>query len=406
MRDVALVGVGMTRFAKHLGRGIKDLVREAVDEALLDGAVPKRLIEAAYVGNAAAGVMTGQHMIRGQVTLAPMGIQGIPVYNVENACASSSFAFNLAWTAVASGLHDCVLVVGFEKLYDEDKAKSYRALESGVDVENFEIYINEVERSLGSGETILRAGGPQRSRFMDIYGFHGRRLMARTGLTQRHFAQLSVKSHRNGALNPKAQFQKEVTLEEVLGSGEINFPLTRMMCAPVGDGAAAAILCSRSVVARFTSKPVWVAASVVDGGAIGTDLESSMTRRIATRLYDRSGIGPENIDVVELHDTSSVAEIQYLIELGLCTSDAAVGAIEEGRFDLDGRLPSNPSGGLTSKGHPVGATGVGQIFEIVTQLRGTAGQRQVRNPKIGLTHNGGGLLGIDAAAMALHVFKR
>ncbi len=406
MRDVAVVGVGMTRFGKCPDKGIKDLVREAVEAALADAGVDKKYIEAAYVGNAAAGVMTGQHMIRGQVTLSPMQLEQIPIYNIENACASSSFAFNLAWLAVASGVHDCVLVTGFEKLYDEDKTKPFLALESGVDIEECRNYFSQVEQSLDSGDKILRENGPSRSKLLDFYAFHTRRFMTRYGLTQEHFAKLSVKAHKNGSLNPNAQYQRPVTLDEVLASGDINYPLTRMMCAPIADGGAAAILCSRSVVFRFANKPIWVANSVVASGKVGMDLDDTITRRCATKLYETSGIAPEDIDVVEVHDTTSSAEIMYLVELGLCETTDLSKLIEEGHFDLDGKLPTNPSGGLSAKGHPVGATGVGQIYEIIKQLRGDAGGRQVNSPRVGLTHNGGGILGIDAAAMALHVFKR
>lgn len=406
MRDVAVVGIGMTRFGKFPDRSMKELVREAVEEALGDASVSREQIEAAYVGNAAAGAITGQHMIRGQVALAPMGIDAVPMYNVENACASGSFAFNLAWMAVACGMHECALVVGVEKLYHSDKSRSYLALESGIDIESYQTYFAEVERSLGSREKILNDGGPYRSRLLDVYAFHARRLMRRFGLTQQHFAKLAVKAHRNGALNPKAQFQKPVTVDEVLASGGVTFPLTRMMCAPVSDGAAAAILCSRSMAARLTTKPVWVAASVVGSGRIGTDLEDTVTRRAAAELYETSGIAPADIDLVEVHDTTSPAEIMYLVELGLCSGPESPGLVDEGYFDLHGELPCNPSGGLSTKGHPVGATGLGQIYEVVAQLRGAAGSRQVHDATVALTHNGGGILGIDAAAMALHVFKR
>lgn len=406
MRDVAVVGVGMTKFGKCNDVGTKDLVRVSVQEALDDAGMKTSDLQAAYVGNAAAGFMTGQHMIRGQVTLAPMSIEDIPVYNVENACASSSTAFNLAWQAVAAGVHDCVLVAGFEKLYDQNKTKSFQALETGLDVDDHMLYINDVEDRLATGEKIFKAGGATRSRFLDVYAFFARRFMKRYGLTQEQIAMLSVKAHKNGSLNPKAQYQKEVTLDEVLNSGDISHPLTRMMCAPIGDGGAAAIICSPKVAARFTTKPVWVSSSIVASGRIKTDLDDPITSRVANQLYEASGIGPKDISFVELHDTTSSAEIMYLTELGLCAGEDAAGLIEDGYFAIDGKLPSNPSGGLTTKGHPVGATGVAQVYEVTKQLRGQAGARQVDNPKVGLTHNGGGILGIEPAAMALHLFRR
>lgn len=406
MREVAVLGIGLTRFGRFPDKTIKALAREAVERALLDAAIDRTQVEAAYVGNAAAGAITGQHMIRGQVFLSPLGIDEVPIYNVENACASGSYAFHLAWMAVASGIHDCVLVLGVEKLYARDRARSYLALESGIDIDACQAHFEAIERSLGSREKILIDGGPTRSRLLDVYAFHARRLMSQFGLTQKHFARVAVKAHRNGALNPNAHYQKPVEADEVLASGYVIFPLTRMMCAPVSDGAAAAILCSSRMAARFTTRPVRVAASVVTSGKITTDLEDTATRRAAARLYESSGISPTDIDVVEVHDTTSPAEIMYLVELGLCAGADAARLIEEDHFDLTGKLPTNPSGGLSAKGHPVAATGVGQIHEIVTQLRGSSGSRQVHEPLTGLTHNGGGILGVDAAAMALHLFKR
>lgn len=406
MREVAVVGVGMTKFGKFLDKGIKDLVREAVQDALGHAGVAKEAVEAAYVGNAAAGLMTGQEMIRGQVTLASMGIEGIPMYNVENACASSSTAFHLGWTAVAAGLYDCVLVVGFEKLYDQDKRKSFQALGTAVDVEILRALFAQMASGKAPGEGIFQPGsGERRSIFMDMYAHYTKRYMERYGLRQEHFARLAVKSHRNGALNEHAQYQKEVTLEEVLQSGDVVFPLTRMMCAPIGDGAAAVVLCSKERAARYTTKPVWVAASVVGSGKASGG-EETVTQRLAPRAYEAAGIGPREIDVIEVHDATSPSEIISLIELGICPGEEAARWIDEGLLEIGGRVASNPSGGLVTKGHPVGATGCGQIYEIVKQLRGEAGSRQVMNPRTGMTHNGGGIIGLDAASMTLHVFKR
>jgi acetyl-CoA acetyltransferase len=407
MQEVAVVGVGMTPFGKFPEKGIKDLVREAVQGALRDAGIDGKLVQAAYVGNAVAGLMTGQEMIRGQVTLSAMGIQGIPIFNVESACASSSSAFHLAYTAVAGGLFDCVLVVGFEKLYDPNKRKSFQALGTAVDLERFLDYFSGVEKAIGTADRILREGsGEKRSVFMDMYAFLARRYMQRYGLTQEHFARLSVKAHKNGSLNPHAQYQKPVTLDEVLQSGDVSFPLTRMMCAPIGDGAAAAVLCSKSWTSRLQANPVWVAASVVGSGVIGTDPDDTLTRRLAPKAYETAGIAPQDIDVIEVHDATSPAEIMDLIDLDICPGPDAPKWIEEGWLEIDGKMPSNPSGGLVTKGHPIGATGCAQIYEVVRQLRGEAGPRQVQGARVGMTHNGGGILGIDAAAMALHVFKR
>lgn len=407
MRDVAIVGIGMSRFGKYPEKGLKDLVREAVEPALKDAKLNSKNIDAAFVGTAAPGIMTGQEQIKAQVTLSAMGIDTIPMYNIENACASSSSAFNLAWASVGAGLYDCVLVVGFEKLYDKDKMKSFMALGTAVDIESALQHLEAFQKKHALGEKIIAEGsGQSRSIFMDMYAYYTRTYMEKYGLTQKHFAKISVKSHKNGALNPHAQYQKEVTLEQVLQSGDVAFPLTRMMCSPICDGSAAAIICAKEHVSKFTTTPVWVAGSVVGSGKISDDLSDTLTSRLGPQIFETAGVGPEDIDIIEVHDATSPSEIITLIELGFCPGEDAPKWIDEGYLELDGKLPSNTSGGLASKGHPIGATGMGQIYEIVLQLRGEAGKRQVSNPKTGMTHNGGGILGIDAAAMAMHIFTR
>ena len=407
MEDVAVIGAGMTRFGKLLDKSIKDLVREAAEEAIKDAGIDKKDIQAAYVGNAVAGLMTGQEMIRGQVTLTSMGIDSIPIFNVESACASSSSAFHLGWAATSAGLYDTVLVVGFEKLYDKDKKKSFMALGTAVDLELVLEYFEKAEAQLGKEGKIMHEGsGEKRSIFMDMYAWMTRRYMDMYGLTQEHFAKLSVKAHKNGAFNPHAQYQEAVTLEEVLQSGDVSFPLTRMMCSPIGDGAAAVVLSGKQAAARQTTKPVWVAASVVGSGKITNDPDDTLTRRLGPKAYEAAGIGPEDVDVIEVHDATSPAEIMDLIELDICPGEDAAKWIDEGVLEVNGRKPSNPSGGLVTKGHPVGATGCAQIYEIVKQLRGESGKRQVKDPKVGFTHNGGGIIGIDASSMTLHVFKK
>jgi len=356
--------------------------------------------------------MTGKEQMKAQVTLNAMGIEEIPMYNVENACASSSTAFHLAWNAVGAGLYDCALVVGVEKLYDENKMKSFMALGSAVDVEMLKTVIENPgkikEMFPEIDEDIFSSGsGQNRSIFMDMYAYYTKKVMERYGLTQEHFAEISVKSHKNGANNSHAQYQKAVTLEEVLNSGDVSYPLTRMMCSPIGDGAAAAIVCAREKVARFSGKPIWVAASVVGSGKPSSkDLDDNITSRLGPRVFESAGVGPEDIDVIEVHDATSPSEIIFLIDLKICAGEEAASWIDSGFLEINGKMPTNPSGGLASKGHPIGATGCGQIYEIIHQLRGTAGKRQVENPRIGMTHNGGGILGLDAAAMALHIFKK
>lgn len=406
MRDVDIIGVGMIRFGKLPDKSIKDLVREAATAAMQDAGVEGKDLDAAYVGCAVPGLMTGQEQIKAQVTLSAMGIDSIPMYNVENACASSSSALHLAWMSVGAGLYDCALVVGFEKLYDADKRKSFQALGTAVDVELFKAFLSDFEKQRQGSESILKEGsGEKRSVFMDMYAYYTRTYMERYGLTQEHFARIAVKSHKNGAMNPHAQYQQAVTLEEVLGSGDVAYPLTRMMCSPIGDGAAAAIVCAKEVASRFRGKPVSIAASVLGSGSLSGASEDSLTRRIAPKAFAAAGIRPADIDVLEVHDATSPSEIITLIELGICPGAEAPRWIDEGYLEIDGKVPTNTSGGLASKGHPIGATGLGQVHEIVTQLRGDAGPRQVKDAHVGLTHNGGGILGVDAAAMVIHIFR-
>ncbi|SHK55358.1 Acetyl-CoA acetyltransferase [Desulfatibacillum alkenivorans DSM 16219] len=407
MREAAIVGAGMTPFGRHPEKGIKDLVRGAVELALEDAGVEPGILEAAYVGSAAPGLMTGQEQIKAQVTLSAMGIDSIPMYNVENACASSSSALNLAWTAVSAGIFDCVLAVGFEKLYDENRLKSYMALGTAMDIEMGQKYMEDFQEKLGLTDKVFSdEAGAKKSVFMDMYAFYTRRYMEQYGLTQEHFAKIAVKSHKNGALNPNAHYRKEVTLDQVLNSGDVSFPLTRMMCSPVSDGSAAVIVCSKEKAAQIAKKPVWIEASVLGSGKLGYDMDDTLTRRVGLKAFKAAGITPQDVDVIEIHDATSPSEIIALIELGVCPPHEAPKWIDEGYMELDGKMPVNTSGGLASKGHPIGATGLAQVYEVVNQLRGTAGERQAQNnPKIGMTQNGGGILGIDGAAMAFHILK-
>jgi len=392
MREVAIIGAGMTRFAKHVDRSMKDLAREAVEGALQASGVDKDALEAVAVGNAVAGLITGQECIRGQVVLRDMGIGGIPVINTENACASASTAFHLAWLYVASGMYDVVMALGMEKLFHEDKARSFAAIGSAIDVELMQ---QTLEQNAGAGQT--------RSLFMDLYAGFARDHMRKYGTTKEHFAGVAAKNHTNGSLNPHSQFQTPRTVEEVLASPLITEPLTRMMCSPIGDGAAAVILTSAAHAKRFTTKPVYVTASVLSSGKDHDAGEPGVTERTATKAYEVAGIGPADLHVAEVHDASAPAELMIYEELGLCKQGEGGRLIDEGVTALGGCIPVNPSGGLLAKGHPVGATGVAQIAEIFWQLRGEAGKRQVADAKVGLTENGGGMLRGDIATVAVHI---
>ncbi|MGE0684828.1 MAG: thiolase family protein [Candidatus Binatia bacterium] len=400
MRQVAVVGAGMTRFGKHLDRSMKDLAREAVEAALRSARVEKEVIEAAAVGNAVAGLITGQECIRGQVVLREMGIGGIPVINTENACASASTAFHLAWLYVASGMYDVVLAMGMEKLFHSDKKRTFQAIGSGIDVEMAEEFARQMsgEQSAGAGES--------RSVFMDYYANLARQHMARYGTTQEQFARIAAKNHTNGSLNPHAQYQTPRTVEEVLAAPLIAEPLTRMMCSPIGDGAAAVVVMSAEKARQFTTTPVLVRASTLGSSDKHNPNEPGIVTKVAQKAYTMSGIGPQEVQVVEVHDATAPAELLAYEELGLCKVGDGGKMIEDGVTALGGRVPVNPSGGLLAKGHPVGATGVAQIAEIFWQLRGEAGKRQVPNARVGLTENGGGVIDGENAAATVHIFTR
>jgi acetyl-CoA acetyltransferase len=409
MRDVAVVGVGMTKFGKFLERSLKDLAGEAVRGALESAGIDKSRIEVAVVGNATAGLITGQEMIRGQVVLRELGIGGIPVINTENACASSSTAFHLGWLYVASGLYDVALVVGMEKLTHEDKRRSFQAIGAAVDVEWAQQVAARAREARKAeeerGPSFQEGAGEKRSMFMDFYAVWARRYMERSGATKEDFARVAAKNLYHGSLNPKAQYGGEYTIEDILNAPLVVEPLTRPMCSPISDGAAAAILVPASRAREFTSKPVFVRASVLVSGRDRGQDEPGVTEEAARLAYERAGVGPKELDVLEVHDASAPAELIIYEELGLCGQGEGPALIRSGHTRLGGRQPVNTSGGLIAKGHPIGATGVAQVCEIFWQLRGEAGDRQVEGAKVGLTENGGGMIRGEAAALAVHIFS-
>ncbi|MGD9763547.1 MAG: thiolase family protein [Candidatus Binatia bacterium] len=388
MRDVAIVGAGMTRFGKFLDRSLKDLAREAVDGALNDAGLERSALEAAVVGNALAGLLSGQECVRGQVVLRELGIGAIPVINTENACASSSTALHLAWLYVASGAYDVVLALGMEKLYHEDKQRSFRALAGAADVEEVAAYPES------------------RSMFMDYYADLARAHMEQYGTTREQYAAVAVKNHHHGSLNPRAQYRNLCTVEEVLAAPLIVDPLTRLMCSPIGDGAAAVIVTSAERARQLGRTPIWIKASVMGSGSERAEGDPGIDERVARRAYEQAGVGPQDIDVVELHDGAATAELLAYEKLGLCGVGEAGRLISDGETALGGRIPVNPSGGLISRGHPVGATGVAQVCELTWQLRGEAEQRQVADARVGLAHNGGGLVRGESAATVVHILSR
>ena len=405
MDNVAVVGAGMTRFGKYRDRGLKELTNEAVTNALEAAGVDKDRLQVAVVGNAAAGLITGQECVRAQVVLREMGIDKIPMVNTENACASSSTAFQIAWLYVASGLYDVALAVGVEKMFVEDRAKSMAAFGGAVDVEQLREITKRLKPPSEQKPGAESGAGKSRSLFMDIYGAAARAHMERHGTTKEQYARIAVKNHNNGSLNPHAQYQERYTLEEILASPMISEPLTRLMCSPIGDGAAAAVLMSEAKAKQFTKTPVWVRGSAIVSGADDRAEVGGETARAAQRACEMAGMTPKDVDVMEVHDASAPAELMLYEELGLCGEGEGGKLIDEGVTEIGGRLPVNTSGGLLAKGHPVGATGLAQIYEIWLQLRGEAGDRQVAGAKAGLTENGGGMVRGEAAATTVHILS-
>jgi acetyl-CoA acetyltransferase len=408
MTEVDIVGAAMTRFGKFPDRTIRSLAEEAVTAALADAGLAAAEVGMVFFSNAVAGILTGQEMIRGQVALRHTGLLGKPIVNVENACASASTAFHLAVAMVASGAVDVALAVGAEKLTHEDKARTFAAIGTAVDLSQ----LDDLRRWTQGGEagSPLPEGpgseGGKRSFFMDVYAANTRRYMRRTGATAEDFAQVAVKSHEHAALNPKAQYRSAVSVGDVLASRTVSDPLTLLMCSPIGDGAAAVLVCSADRARRLSATPVRVRSCALVSGTDRAGDEPGAVERAAAQAYERAGIGPEDLDVLEVHDAAAPAELISYEELGLCHAGEASRLLRTGETRLGGSRVVNPSGGLLSKGHPIGATGCGQIVELADQLRGRCGPRQVEGARVALAENGGGFLGSDAAAMVVSVLSR
>ncbi len=406
--NAIIAGVGMTHFGKHMDMGLKAIGAEAVKAAVADARIAQDDLEAAWVGNAAAGLVTGQECIRGQVILRSIGLGRLPVINVENACASASTALHQAAAMVTAGLYDMVLALGVEKLYHPDKKKSFGAFSGAVDVEAMQEILKRLQESAkrGGAKSGASGAGEKRSMFMDIYAAAARVHMKQYGTTVEQFAGVSSKNSFHGSLNPRAQFRDCLSVEDVLASPMIAEPLTRPMCSPIGDGAAAVVLVSEAKARELgIQKPVRVVSSVLRSGWDHALDEEGAGELCSREAYEEAGVGPTDLDVVELHDASAPAEIMAYEYLGMCPKGDGGKLIDEGATRLGGRMPVNTSGGLLRKGHPVGATGIAQIVELTEQLQGRSGERQVEGAKIGLAQNGGGNIGVDVAAMCVTILQ-
>ena len=412
METIYVCGVGMTPFGRYPDKSIKQLTSEAVNAALQDANGQIADVQAAYFSASTTGYLQGQTFVPGQIALRDMGFEGIPMYNLENACASGSSAFNLAAQALRAGDQDIVLAVGAEKMFIEDKARMFGVFDSGWDVETLQ---QNKENLLALGHGVDVPDGTTSPKpysvFMDVYAAFCRQHMRNFGTTQRQIAAVCAKNHQHSVHNPNAQFQDAYTIEQVLAAPPITYPLTLPMCAPISDGAAAVILCTQAGLKKLGgdgNRAVRVLASIVQTGSgrDAADYKNHITAVAARKMYEKAGVGPQDVDVVEVHDATAMGEIIQAENLQLVPFGEAGPAAERGDFTVGGRVPINPSGGLESRGHPISATGLAQIHELVTQLRGEAGARQVDGAKVAVQENGGGLYGYEEAVAVLNMFAR
>ena len=379
MTDAYIVGVDMIKFGRFPDKTVPQLGAEAALMALDDCGLQIQDMEALYCGNLGqASAMVGQRVLQ------EIGQTGIPVVNVSNACATGATAFREAWASVKAGLYDCVLAVGVEQMG--------KGLLGGAGGKT------------GIPKEGLLGSGTMPAVFAEAGMEHARK----HGTTFEQFAKVSVKNHHHSTLNPKAMYQIETPLEEVMNAEMISYPNTKLMCSVNVDGSAAAVICSESKAKELglMKRAIKVRASVLtsdpwqERDLVMPDV-NSCTRKAAKAAYDMAGIGPEDVDLVELHDCFATAEILHYENLGLCGDGEAGKLIDDGDVALGGRIPVNVSGGLLSKGHPLGATGIANIYEVSTHLRGEAGARQVEGAKIGLTH----VIGLGSAC-GIHVLEK
>lgn len=411
MTNVYIVGLGMLRFNKYPDKDVRSMSHEVICQTLEDAGIEKEQLQAAFFSNTFWGMFANQHSIRGQVALRSMGIGGIPVTNVENACAGASTALHLAYTGIRAGMYDVALAVGSEKITDPDKMKSLSAYATCMDVEQFDKQLELMEKATQMFTVDIPEGqsppGEGRSIFMDAYAMGARWHMNKYGSTQRQLAVICAKNHFHGSLNPMAQYQQDMTVEEVLADKPIAYPLTRSMCAPVGDGAAAAIVCSEAFLKKLVNaRPVKIRASVHGSGTDRDFDGEDIGERLVKQAYDMAGVGPTDISLAELHDATSYGELHQTEAMGFCPMGGGGPLAETGATKLGGKQPVNTSGGLECRGHPIGASGLAQIYELGVQLRGDAGNRQVEGARLGLAENGGGNIGVEEAAMCIHILEK
>jgi acetyl-CoA acyltransferase len=403
--EVWVVGVGMTAFGVRPQTSIKELTREAVTAALTDAGAALGDVQAGYFGNTCQGVLEGQVVVAGQMALRSMGFERIPIVNVENACATGATALHQAVMHVRSGAADIVLAVGVERMSIGDKGRALAVFEGGVDVTD----TDSVQAMLAElGGTPSDDGRPH-SMFMDYYAALAHAHMDKFGTTREQLAVIAAKNHAHAVHNPLAHFRAAMSVAEILAARPVSGPLTVPMCAPLTDGAAAAVICNKAGLRRLDASrtPIRILASVLQTGTVRalSDWSRAATRLAALDAYTQAGVGPEDVSVAEVHDASAFGELLQTELMGFCPIGGGGEFAESGASSLGGRLPVNPSGGLESKGHPMGASGLAQIYELVAQLRGECGVRQVPDARIALAENGGGLYRGEEAAAAITILS-
>jgi acetyl-CoA acyltransferase len=411
MSDVFIMGVGMTALGKHVDRSVKQLSAEAVGLALGDAGIDRSKIEAAWFCNIRQGALEGQHGIRGQCALRADGFEGIPIFNTDNACASSSSGVFQAYAAVSAGLFDVALVVGAEKMiYPDKRTEMFEAFKGSWDRDLADQHLRDL---LAMGDDVARPPGsdddaPERSVFMDIYAAQARMHMRLFGTTQRQIAAIAAKNHWHSQWNPLAQYRSAMSVEEVLADKMIAWPITRSMCAPMSDGAAAIVVASRKVVAKLGGGRAVRIRGIAAGSGTNrsaAEYERHITRQTADKAYQMAAVDPKDISLAELHDASAIAEILHSEHCGFCAYGDGGPLAESGATRLGGRLPINVSGGLLSKGHPIGATGAIMLHELVIQLRRESGSCQVPAARLGLAENGGGFYGLEEAVCVVTILE-
>lgn len=382
---VVIVGAGITKFGEHWAKSFRELIAEAGIKAIQSSGLSGQQIEAIYGGCMASGRLIGQEHI-GALIADQLGLNPIPSTRCEAACASGGVALRTAYLAIKSGVHDIVAAGGVEKMTELNTEGVSFALGGAGD--------QEIE--LFHGAT-----------FPSLYALLARAHMHEFGTTEQQMAAVAVKNHANAMLNPNAQFHKEITIEQVMNSGYVAEPIKLLDCSPITDGAAALILCSKDKAKELGLKGVEIVASEQASDSLALTGRQSLTELRATRIaaqkaYEKAGIRPSQVDFAEVHDCFTIAEILAIEDLGFFKKGEGGIASEKGKTSLKGKIPINPSGGLKAKGHPVGATGVAQAVEAYLQLMGLAEQRQIKNAKIGLTHNVGG----SGATAVVTIYKR